>query len=210
MSSIVPFTDNYRDVSNEHGFQFEFYCERCGNGHKSPFYPNAVGIGASVVRAASWVFRSRLGGAYHGTRELSQLSNSAGKDKALRKGVESVSEQFRQCHGCGNWACGNVCWNPDTGQCVSCTPKLHQTITTAQGQAQSRQVREHIHEQNWMPDVDLSQQAMASCPQCSAATGGGQFCGECGYSLVVQRFCTECGCEAGANDRFCQQCGTQV
>ena len=30
MPTPVPFTDNYTDHSTEAGFQFEFFCERCG------------------------------------------------------------------------------------------------------------------------------------------------------------------------------------
>jgi hypothetical protein len=37
MADIVPFTDNYVDLSNDSGYQFEFRCERCGNGYRSPF-----------------------------------------------------------------------------------------------------------------------------------------------------------------------------
>jgi hypothetical protein len=30
MSEHVPFTDNFSDLSNADGYQFEFRCERCG------------------------------------------------------------------------------------------------------------------------------------------------------------------------------------
>ena len=34
---LHSFTRNYNDLSNDAGFQFEFYCDNCGNGFKSTF-----------------------------------------------------------------------------------------------------------------------------------------------------------------------------
>lgn len=35
------------DRSNEHGFQFEFYCDKCNNGHLSEFSASKLGLAAS-------------------------------------------------------------------------------------------------------------------------------------------------------------------
>ncbi len=58
MSEIVPFTDNFSDLSNQQGYQFEFHCERCGNGYRSPFQNNVKEQGRGFLRAAN----SLLGG----------------------------------------------------------------------------------------------------------------------------------------------------
>ena len=42
MGETVPFTSNYTDVSTYDGYQFEFYCRRCGNGHRSAFRPSTA------------------------------------------------------------------------------------------------------------------------------------------------------------------------
>ena len=34
---LHSFTRNYNDLSTDAGFQFEFYCDCCGNGVKSSF-----------------------------------------------------------------------------------------------------------------------------------------------------------------------------
>ena len=34
---LHAFTRNHNDLSTEAGFQFEFYCDCCGNGYKSTF-----------------------------------------------------------------------------------------------------------------------------------------------------------------------------
>ena len=45
MAKMVPFTDNYQDHSTREGYQFEFFCERCGNGYSSTFKHSVTGFG---------------------------------------------------------------------------------------------------------------------------------------------------------------------
>ena len=33
MAGEIEFTTNYSDLSTDNGFQFEFRCNRCGNGY---------------------------------------------------------------------------------------------------------------------------------------------------------------------------------
>jgi hypothetical protein len=33
---MVPFTNNYTDMSTREGYQFEFHCMRCGNAMPRP------------------------------------------------------------------------------------------------------------------------------------------------------------------------------
>jgi ribosomal protein L32 len=89
---------------------------------------------------------------------------------------------FDQCHRCGPWVCGQVCWNRERGMCV--------------GSA-------HINYRG---------QGTAICPNCHAETGGGTFCASCGTALAAAppaavKFCTNCGTVLGAG-RFCGECGT--
>ena len=44
MSEPIEFTRNYSGQSNQHGFQFEFNCDRCGNGFRSQY--RLFGLGA--------------------------------------------------------------------------------------------------------------------------------------------------------------------
>ena len=37
MAGFTPFTNNYRDLSDENGYQFEFVCDICGSGYRSEF-----------------------------------------------------------------------------------------------------------------------------------------------------------------------------
>lgn len=49
MTSIA-FTRNYRDHGNDTGFQFEFFCDKCGNGFRSSFQASALGVGAKIAK----------------------------------------------------------------------------------------------------------------------------------------------------------------
>ena len=47
---MIFFTDNYQDRSTNDGYQFEFYCRRCGNGYSSSFQHSATGFGGRLLR----------------------------------------------------------------------------------------------------------------------------------------------------------------
>ena len=49
----IPFTGNYQDLSSNRGFQFKFFCEKCGNGYASTFKANTLGTVAGAASAAA-------------------------------------------------------------------------------------------------------------------------------------------------------------
>lgn len=42
--ALIQFTRNHTDHSTDKGFQFEFFCDRCGNGFMSEFKTSATGM----------------------------------------------------------------------------------------------------------------------------------------------------------------------
>jgi len=46
VAGMIFFTDNYQDRSTNDGYQFEFFCRRCGNGYSSSFQHSVTGFGA--------------------------------------------------------------------------------------------------------------------------------------------------------------------
>jgi membrane protease subunit (stomatin/prohibitin family) len=212
MGDIVPFTDNYDDLSNTQGYQFEFHCERCGNGYRSPFVADVKEKGRGVLRAAGSMFGGKLSGLSNAAESLNwnRGTNSKAKDEALRNAVEAVKDQFKQCRGCGNWVCVDVCWNPEIGQCVVCSPFVAEEISRAQAAAQVEQIREKVREKDWTADLDLTSRAKVQCPSCHATVEGGKFCPECGEKLAKATFCAECGAEQKEGAKFCAECGTKL
>src|SRR5437588_2615521 len=92
----VPFTDNYRDHSNEVGFQFEFICERCGNGYKSGFKKNPLGMGAKLAQGLGGMLGGRFWGAQTGADALHDMTESQAKDRALAESVTECAPLFNQ------------------------------------------------------------------------------------------------------------------
>jgi hypothetical protein len=41
--SLIQFTRNFTDHSTDKGYQFEFFCDRCGNGFTSEFKAPGAG-----------------------------------------------------------------------------------------------------------------------------------------------------------------------
>ena len=48
--ALIQFTRNYTDHSNDQGYQFEFFCRRCGNGYSSSFQHSVTGFGGRLLR----------------------------------------------------------------------------------------------------------------------------------------------------------------
>lgn len=211
MSDIVPFTDNFDDLSNMEGYQFEFRCERCGNGFRSPFVPDMKEKGRGLLRAAGGL----LGG---GMDRLSTAAdqmgwnrgtNSKAKDKALAEAVEAVKDKFVQCRGCGDWMCRDLCWNHEVGQCAQCSPFVGEEISRAQAAAQVEQIKEKVRDIDFTENLDLKNRAKVKCGSCNAVVDGGKFCPECGEKLTKTSFCSECGAEQPEGAKFCSECGNK-
>lgn len=70
----IEFTRNYTDHSTDRGFQFEFQCDRCGNGYKTQFQAWALGNVSGALDAASSLF----GGVFGRAADLGERARSAG------------------------------------------------------------------------------------------------------------------------------------
>src|SRR4051794_26760741 len=54
--SLIQFTRNYDDLSTDRGYQFKFYCDKCGNGYMTHFETSALGMAQSLLNAAGNIF----------------------------------------------------------------------------------------------------------------------------------------------------------
>jgi hypothetical protein len=208
------FTDNVRDLSNSNGYQFEFVCERCGNGHRSPFVRDKVDLGRNILRGVG----DLIGGSGYRLNQVANAmdwnrgTNSAAKDRAMTEAVETVRDEFRQCRGCGDWVCHNVCWNLEIGQCLRCSPAVEEEMSRAQAAAQVQQIRERAETADWTSHLDISTRTTVTCPGCRAKVAGGKFCSSCGSSLVTATVsCRSCGYERNTpGSAFCAECGSSM
>lgn len=212
VADVVPFTDNFSDISNTQGYQFEFRCERCGNGYRSAFQRDAVETGRGVLRAVGSFFGGKLQDLSYSADQwrYDRATNSAAKDRALAAAVKEISPSFRQCRGCSDWMCADQCWNTEIGQCLRCSPSVAEEISRAQASAQRDQIWDRARDRDWTRDLDLDTRAHLTCPSCGVKAEGGKFCAACGSSLAPTVHCTECGKPSTAGAVFCGDCGTRL
>ncbi|MEL7642695.1 MAG: zinc ribbon domain-containing protein [bacterium] len=213
MAKYIEFVSNYNDLSTEHGFQFEFECNRCGSGYRTEMQAWAVGSVANVLDTASSLF----GGFMNTAATLGEKARSAAwqkaHDNAFAEAVEEIRPQFIQCPRCSAWVCRKSCWNSTHGLCKSCAPDLGVEMAAAQS---DRSVEE-IHRHARMADGDRHLKAetwkeniKATCPKCEAPLAtDAKFCPNCGASLKGS-YCKECGKPLQPGAKFCAECGTKT
>lgn len=80
---LHSFTRNHNDLSTEAGFQFEFFCDCCGNGFKSTFKDSAT-FGKKQKGSKIGKGFGLLGGIFGG--ELGDLGN------AVERGEDFINE----------------------------------------------------------------------------------------------------------------------
>ncbi len=122
--ALIQFTRNHSDHSTDKGYQFEFFCDRCGNGFMSEFKASAAGYATSFLRAAGDVFGGVFGSASAGTYEIQRAIAGPAHDKAFRECIEETKPHFRQCPKCAKWVCLTTCWNQPRSLCYECAPDV--------------------------------------------------------------------------------------
>ncbi len=225
--SLIQFTRNYDDLSTDRGYQFKFYCDKCGNGYMTHFETSMLGMAQSVLNAAGNIFTSIGYRAGNAAMEVQRAIGGKAHDAALAEAVEEARPSFRQCTKCGRWVCKEVCWNDPANLCEECAPDYAESLAASQAQVKAevarRQLEEKAAEEKYAGNVDVSagavlaaqtaatnlQPAKRLCGKCGCELGSAKFCPECGKQApeAGPRFCTKCGTQAGPNVKFCPECG---
>lgn len=204
---LIQFTRNYSDHSNERGYQFEFFCDKCGNGYRSSFQANRVGMAAGFLHAASSIFGGILGDAARGADYVKDALRGEGWDRAFEVAVKEAKPKFRQCTRCGRWVCPEVCWNEKRSLCEECAPDLSEEAAALQAQVAVEQLGQKLRQVDQVADVDAKLQAVAACPHCGARVEGGKFCPSCGKPLAAHTQCAKCSAKMPSTVKFCPECG---
>jgi hypothetical protein len=212
--SEMRFSNNYRDLSVEHGvnagFQFEFYCEVCGDAFRTEFVPYKGGRASGWVNRTAGMLGGTLGRLSTAIEGVAESGFGKARDTAFAAAIERARSNFRRCARCHQYVC-HRCFNADAGLCVTCAPVAEVEIEAARAAgavygAGEKAALEGIRRGKQM---DVKQARQLVCPNCEAETKGAKFCPECGAKLAVKAFCTECGAEVGSGVKFCPECGTK-
>src|SRR6185295_12195850 len=139
------FTRNYVDHSNDTGYQFEFHCDKCGNGFRSTFHASALGVGSKIAKGLGSLFG---GGSLWNAGVAADYAKDGlrGKawDDAFQAAIEEIKPKFHQCTRCGQWVCPEVCWNAQRQLCEGCAPNLAEEAAAHQAQIASQQLAEKM------------------------------------------------------------------
>ena len=214
MSDIIEFVRNYNDLSTDRGFQFEFHCDRCGSGFRTPFRASATGAVSDVLDAAS----SLLGGVFGKAADVGDRVHSAtwerAHDHAFAAAIEELKPQFAQCPHCAAWVCRESCWNEKRGLCKECAPDMGVEMSAAQAARSREEVWAHAKmsaEDKHLSESDWRETIVASCPSCHAPlAANAKFCPACGAKLNMAGTCSKCGAKLQPGAKFCAECGAKA
>ncbi len=204
------FTRNHTDHSNDTGFQFEFHCDKCGNGFRSSFKANKLGMAASLLKAAGSLFGGGLYNAAWGADHVKDAFRGSAWDGAFAEAIDEIKPKFRQCTRCGHWVCPEVCWNHQRNLCEDCAPDLQEQASAIQAQVATEQLWDKARKSDQAAGVDMAAPQSAACPGCNQTLApGAKFCAGCGKKVgqAGKAFCAECGSQLAAGAKFCAECG---
>jgi hypothetical protein len=223
MPDLIPFTSNVTDCSTTDGYQFEFHCQRCGNGFRSRFRHSVTGFGGRLAALGGSILGGEVGSRVEHIGLMAQWNRPSTRgttnDQRMREASEDVAGEFRQCRGCTDWVCGSFCWDQRVDCCRNCAAAQ----LPPPGHAQSGYPQAGYGQPGWDQPVygaagyapptqagypappAPAAEAVRYCGHCGAE-GTGKFCGACGTSFDAPP-CRGCGAPQRGTP-FCQNCGT--
>ena len=154
---LHSFTRNHNDLSTDAGFQFEFFCDCCGNGFKSSFRESSTygqrqkserfGRMASTLGGLLGGKANDLGWALErGSSFLSDRFNDQSPEwrreyeRAFDEAQDEVRPKFVKCPACSKWVCSD-CWNDEEGLCIECAPREAGYVETTASLADNGLIR---------------------------------------------------------------------
>jgi hypothetical protein len=214
MADAIEFTRNYNDLSTQHGFQFEFVCDRCGNGTRTNYKPFALGAVSGVLDTANSLLGGLFGSASDVSNRVTEAQRERAREAALIEAIQQARPLFVQCPRCLSWVCRKSCWNNKRGLCKGCAPDLGVEMSAAQASRSVEEVWAHAamaEEDKKLAEGNWRETIRASCPECGAPqAGNAKFCPECGAKLKTSAHCSECGAKLQPGAKFCSECGNKV
>jgi len=111
------FLKKMKDLSVDKGFQFEFYCERCGKEQKSDFISERGQFVASAlgIHFGEDILPTSTGETIKkGTKEWEEQHG-----ESLKRATRWALSLFHECPQCKLYV-GPECWNDSKNLCTTC------------------------------------------------------------------------------------------
>lgn len=201
MVEQIRFVSNYSDQSTDRGFQFEFQCDRCGTGYRTPFKTWTTGTVTSALETAGDLFGGVLSRGYGLSHRIRSAGWQKARDDAFKQAVNEVLPSFIQCPRCNQWVCRERCWNNTKGLCKNCAPDLGVEMSAAQSNRSVEEIWAHAamaEEDKKLGKEYWRETIVASCPSCGASLEKNS------------KFCPECREKVSASAKFCASCGSKI
>ena len=204
MPGFTPFSSNYRDLSDENGYQFEFSCDICGSGYRSEFIRSKLGTAGNILGGASSLLGGFFGSASTVADRAKDITDRGARDEALKKASNDLMHYFQRCPRNNLWV-DETCWNEERGLCVNCAPKLAVEMEAQRSQVQLNQMSQAMAATTQFSG-DLTTRTTV-CTNCGKPVGSEKFCSNCGTPVGLGK-CRNCGGDLAPGTRFCGNCGT--
>ena len=206
----VAFTRNYTDRSNDTGYQFEFHCDKCRNGHRSTFRASALGVGSKIAKGLGSLFgRNQLWSVGHATEYMKDGLRA--RRGTTRSGRDRQITRSSTVHPRGKWVFPRL-WN-EQRHSVQLRANLAEEAAHHQAQVASHQLHDKIRNVDQVGHIDPVAEMAGACAHCqSRLQPGAKFCPGCGKPTgagAAKSFCTGCGAQLPPGARFCSGCGAQ-
>lgn len=206
MAGFTPFSNNYSDLSDENGYQFEFRCEICGSGYRSEFQRSTLGTAGNILGGASNLLGGIFGGASNVADKAKEITDRGARDEALKKASNELMHFFQRCPRNNAWV-DETCWNEARGLCVSCAPKLAAEMEAERQAVELQQMRQAMQSETVFTGDTGTRTTV--CTNCGKPVGSEKFCSNCGTPVGLTK-CPTCGNDVTPGARFCGNCGTSL
>ncbi len=206
MAGFTPFTENYTDLSDQNGYQFEFHCDVCRSGYRSEFIRSKLGTASTLLGGASGLVGGLFGGASYAADRAKDIADRGARDSALQKAANEIMPLFTRCPRCSRWV-DETCWNEARGLCITDAPKLAAEMEAQRATVEIQQMREQLATETVFTG-DTSARTTV-CANCGKPVGSERFCSNCG-APTGQGKCAQCGSDLAPGARFCGNCGAKA
>jgi len=118
----VLFSQRIRDLGDNYGFQWDFFCDVCGAARRSPREPWAAPTRTRLLDGLTAIALDTVLLAHPDSDPDSFISAARkdARDEAFERAVEAVRLDFVRCPSCLHWVCRERCWRPKADSCAHC------------------------------------------------------------------------------------------